>query len=118
VTHLRWDEIERERLNPSFVRQVVHAERITIARLELDRGYVVPRHRHENEQITLVQMGRLHFRFDDHEQVVGPGEIMVIPPNAAHEVEVLEDCAATDLFSPIREDWIRGEDAYLREGTA
>lgn len=29
-------------------------------------------------------------------------------------VEALEDSVAMDLFSPIREDWIRGDYAYLR----
>jgi len=30
-------------------------------------------------------------------------------------VEALEDSLAVDLFSPPREDWIRGDDAYLRD---
>jgi len=29
-------------------------------------------------------------------------------------VEALEDSLAVDVFSPVREDWIRGDDAYLR----
>jgi len=32
-----------------------------------------------------------------------------------HSVEALEDCVALDLFSPRREDWLRGDDAYLRK---
>jgi unsaturated pyranuronate lyase len=27
----------------------------------------------------------------------------------------LEDSMAVDLFTPQREDWIRGDDAYLRK---
>jgi len=42
------------------------------------------------------------------------GQIVAIPRSAPHLVEALEDSLATDLFSPIREDWIRGDDAYLR----
>ncbi len=44
------------------------------------------------------------------------GESLQIPPHAPHMVEALEDSVAVDLFSPIREDWIRGDDAYLRGG--
>jgi hypothetical protein len=29
-------------------------------------------------------------------------------------VEALEDTVALDIFTPAREDWIRGDDAYLR----
>jgi len=42
------------------------------------------------------------------------GQTVTIPANAPHLVEALEDAVATDLFCPIREDWIRGDDAYLR----
>ena len=28
--------------------------------------------------------------------------------------EALEDSVALDVFSPVREDWVRGDDAYLR----
>jgi hypothetical protein len=30
-------------------------------------------------------------------------------------VEVLEESVAVDVFAPVREDWIRGDDAYLRK---
>jgi hypothetical protein len=29
-------------------------------------------------------------------------------------VEALEDTVALDIFTPAREDWISGDDAYLR----
>ena len=40
---------------------------------------------------------------------------VVIPPGIPHMVEALEDSVATDVFAPVREDWIRGDDAYLRQ---
>ncbi len=109
-----WNSIEREQLNPLVARQVIHAERMTVARIHLSKGAAVPRHSHENEQITLLQQGKLRFIFDDGETVIEAGAVVAIPPNAAHGVEALEDSMAIDLFSPIREDWIRGDDAYLR----
>jgi hypothetical protein len=39
----------------------------------------------------------------------------VIPPHLPHRVEALEETLATDLFTPGREDWLRGDDAYLRK---
>jgi len=41
--------------------------------------------------------------------------VMRIPPHVPHSAQALEDSVAVDLFSPIREDWIRGDDAYLRK---
>ncbi len=101
-------------MNPLFARQVIHAERITIARVFLAPGSVVPRHHHENEQITVLERGALKFIFDDGEAVIQAGEVMQIPPNAPHSVEALEESEGLDLFSPIRSDWLQGDDAYLR----
>ena len=113
----RWDGIEREQLNPLVQRQAIHTERMTLSRLFLKAGAVVPRHHHENEQCTVMEAGRLRFIFDDEERIVEAGEVMQIPPNRPHSVESLTDSIALDLFSPRREDWIGGNDAYLRSTT-
>ncbi|HZI72451.1 MAG TPA: cupin domain-containing protein [Gemmatimonadales bacterium] len=103
-----------DQLNPTISRQMIHGETMTIARIHLRKGAVVPLHQHPNEQISMVEHGRLRFVIAGQEQIVQGGDMVAIPPNAPHLVEALEDSLATDLFSPIREDWIRGDDAYLR----
>ncbi len=113
---LRWNDIAREQMTAGIVRQVIHAERLTVSRLALPKGSVVPLHHHENEQITLLQEGRLRFVFPDREEELAGGEVMQIAPNVPHEVHAIEDSLALDVFVPVREDWIRGEDAYLRGG--
>lgn len=112
---LHWNEIEREQLNPALARRVIHAATMTVARLELAKGAVVPLHHHVNEQITIMLEGKLRFVVEGVESVIAAGDAMVIPPNAAHLVEALEDSAVFDLFSPIRADWLSGDDAYLRK---
>jgi quercetin dioxygenase-like cupin family protein len=102
-------------MNPHFARRVLHTAHLTIAMLDLKQGAVVPLHHHINEQVSLVQTGRLLFRFPDREVIIGPGESVTIPPNLPHSVEVLEDSTVTDLFAPRREDWLTGNDAYLRK---
>jgi quercetin dioxygenase-like cupin family protein len=110
-----WNEIPVEQMTDTVTRQVVHTDMMTIARLTLKKGAVVPRHSHPNEQVSNVEAGTLRFIFDDGEMVVHTGESMQIPGGAPHSVEALEDAVALDLFSPAREDWIRGDDAYLRQ---
>ncbi len=87
---------------------------MTHARLRLSAGALVPLHNHTSEQITTVQSGKLVFRMAGAEITVKEGEMLVIPPDVPHEVTALEDSVATDYFAPPREDWIRGDDAYLR----
>jgi quercetin dioxygenase-like cupin family protein len=112
---LDWKRLQEEQLNPLLARKVIHADTMTIARLSLRKYAVVPEHSHVNEQITMLEKGSLKFRIDGVEQVLHAGEMLQIPPNAAHSVEALEDSVAIDLFSPCRDDWKRGDDAYLRK---
>src|SRR5579864_6011307 len=109
-----WSQVPEEQMNAMLSRQVIHGETMTIARLKIRKGAVVPLHQHVNEQITILERGKLRFVIGDEERIVNAGETLDIPPNAPHMVEALEDSVATDLFSPVREDWIRGDDAYLR----
>jgi quercetin dioxygenase-like cupin family protein len=109
-----WAEVPEEQMSPTISRQVIHAERVTIARIRLRKGAIVPLHQHHNEQITTLERGKMRFVISGEEQIIDAGQTLTIPPNAPHLVEALEDSLATDLFSPVREDWIRGEDAYLR----
>lgn len=103
-----------EQMNELTGRQVVHGVNLTMARLILKQGAVVPRHHHVNEQITTLLEGRLLFEFPAGPQELLAGESLVIPPDLPHRVEALEDSVAIDVFAPVREDWLRGDDAYLR----
>ncbi len=112
-----WSSVKEEQLNPLLSRKVIHGGGITVAKLQLLKYAVVPTHSHVSEQITMLERGALKFNIGGQERVLRAGEVLVIPPNAPHSVEALEDSAATDLFAPPREDWQRGDDSYLRGGT-
>ncbi|MEO8594658.1 MAG: cupin domain-containing protein [Candidatus Solibacter sp.] len=109
-----WDQIPEEQLNPKMVRKVVHSAQMTIARLHIQKDAVVPEHSHINEQIANVEKGALLFHIGGVDQLVKAGESLVIPPNVPHGVVAMEDTVVTDLFTPRRDDWIAGDDAYLR----
>jgi len=112
---LDWNAIPKEQLSARLTRQAIHTEHMTVARIFLAAGCVVPEHSHPNEQVSTIEGGRLKFVFPDEEHIVGAGQTICIPPHLPHSAEALEDCVAVDLFTPPREDWIRGDDAYLRK---
>jgi quercetin dioxygenase-like cupin family protein len=115
MTTYNWNEIPVEQMNSLVTRQVLHGASITIARIGIARGGAVPTHAHINEQVMNIISGRLKVIVDGVEMVLDGGSSLVIPPNVPHSVEALEDTVAVDVFSPVREDWIRGDDAYLRK---
>ena len=115
--HFRWDDMPKEKLNDLLERRLVTGERMMLAHVYLKKGCVVPRHSHENEQITYVLEGALHFWLGEDEKqeiVVRAGEVLTIPSNLPHKAMALEDTLDVDVFSPPRQDWLDGSDGYLR----
>ena len=111
----RWNEVQKERMNPLVERQAIHGQTVTMARFEMRKGALVPEHSHHNEQISTVEKGRLKFLLGGKEVIVGTGDLLFIPPHTPHSAEALEDSVGVDVFTPLREDWIRGDDSYLRK---
>lgn len=117
VTLHRWEEMPRERLSETLERRLITGERIMLAHVYLKKGAVVPRHAHDNEQLTYILEGALRFRLgEDGAEVIDvrAGEVLCIPPNVPHQAEALEDTLDVDIFSPPRKDWLDKTDDYLR----
>jgi quercetin dioxygenase-like cupin family protein len=111
-----WAKLKNEQLSEVISRQMVSGEEATLARILIARGGIVPRHHHRSEQYTMILSGALKFIFDDGETTVHAGEMLLIPANVPHAAEALEDTVDIDFFAPRREEWICGDDAYLRAG--
>lgn len=118
TTSYRWDDMPKERVTDLLDRRLITGDRMMLAHVYLLKGCVVPKHSHENEQITYVLEGALHFWIGEdglEEVVVRAGEVLHIPSNVPHKALALEDTLDVDIFSPPRQDWLDKTDDYLRQ---
>jgi unsaturated pyranuronate lyase len=117
VTFYRWEEMPREKVSPMLERRLVTGDRMMLAQVYIKKGCIVPRHQHENEQLTYILEGGLKFWIGEDEKetiTVRAGEVLQIPSMVWHMVEALEDTLDVDVFSPPRQDWLDKTDSYLR----
>jgi quercetin dioxygenase-like cupin family protein len=117
ATHYRWEDMPAEQLKGGLTRRLITGDRMMIAHVYFKKGDDVPRHSHENEQITYVLEGALQFWLGadgERELIVRAGEVLVIPSYLPHSALALEDTLDVDVFNPPRQDWLAGTDAYLR----
>ena len=102
----RFPELPADRPMELLERRRVHGEHITVAQIRLEKGCQVPLHQHENEQFSLIVLGRLRFEIggegsaDRRELVLLPGELLHLPPNVPHSAFAEEETLVLDLFSP------------------
>jgi quercetin dioxygenase-like cupin family protein len=119
ATWYRWDDMEKEVVTPQLSRRLITCNRMMLAHVYLQKGTIVPRHSHENEQITYILEGALKFWIGDQgerEVIVRAGEVLTIPSKVPHRAEALEDTLDVDIFDPPRQDWLSKSDAYLVTG--
>ena len=117
ATLYRWDDMPKETLKPGLERRLVSTERMMVAHVYLEPGTLVPKHEHENEQLTYILEGTLRFWLgDDESEVVDvhAGEVLHLPSWLPHKEEALDAVLDVDIFCPPREDWLTGTDSYLR----
>lgn len=118
VTFYRWEDMPKEELNETLSRRLITGDRVMLAHVYLKKGSIVPRHSHENEQVTYILEGALRFWIGEDEQEVidvRAGEVLHIPSFVQHKAEALEDTLDVDIFSPPRQDWLDKTDDYLRQ---
>ena len=116
MEHYTWENVEKEVLNPRMWRKVIAGEKAMVAQVFIAKGAEVPEHHHESEQITYILEGALEFEIEGRTVVVSAGQVLRIPSQVPHRAVALEDTLDLDIFSPIRMDWLTGQDDYLRRG--
>ncbi len=117
ATFYRWEDMPKEKVTDLLDRRLITCDRMMLAHVYIKKGCVVPKHTHENEQLTYILEGALRFWLGEDESeelVVRAGEVLHLPSMLPHKAEALEDTLDVDIFSPPREDWLQKTDHYLR----
>jgi quercetin dioxygenase-like cupin family protein len=114
MEHYIWDDMEKEVLSPTIARKIISGDKAMVSQVFLAKGAIVPEHFHESEQITYILEGALEFEIGGKKILVAKGQVLRIPSNVPHKAVALEETLDLDIFSPIRHDWLKKDDAYLR----
>ena len=103
-----WETVPVEQTAEGIERQMIVGQNMTMCRFRFAPNVVTPEHSHPHEQMTLVVKGRVKFIISGEEKIVPPGAVMHFPPNNRHGATMLdEEVILIDIFSPVREDFLR-----------
>jgi quercetin dioxygenase-like cupin family protein len=105
----RFDAMDVDAPFPGVTRRTFTTERATVTAYTFVPGAKFPRHRHPQEQITVVQRGAVRFSVGDTVQALLAGAWSVVPPDVEHELEATDEGAEVlAVIVPPRE----GRDGY------
>ena len=92
------------------MRPLAWEEKTILCEFHLAEGHNLPAHQHPYEQSGYLISGKLNFRIEDKWHTVEPGDSWSIPENIEHQVSIMEDSVALEVFSPLRNEYLPAKD--------
>ncbi len=89
------------------IKVVGHGPHTLSALFKLEAGKTLPLHDHIYEQTGTLLEGTMRLTIGDEVYEVNKGDTWNVPPNIPHMAEVLTDCLVFEVFSPVREDYLK-----------
>jgi len=93
---------------PGRRRRLVVGENVMLVHVEREAG-TSQDHAHPQEQLVHLLAGRARFTVGGETREVGPGTVARIPPGVRHQMEALTPVTYLGIYSPPREEVIRGD---------
>ena len=100
-----WKETSHEFLDPKLKQKVFTAKNVMVVNYIYDPGLEFEEHSHPQEQVTIVQSGRLLLTIAGEKVELQAGDICSVFPNVSHSSLVIgdEQVEAICIFTPISE---------------
>jgi quercetin dioxygenase-like cupin family protein len=107
INKIDWNSIPWTNVRPGVDRKGFTGEGATVALHRLMPGHEPKPHSHPHEQIAYIMSGTIRFYIAGEPHLLGPGGLLVVPPNVEHWGEVVGDepVMNLDVFSPSRPEY-------------
>ncbi len=99
------NELQEKEIVPGFFARMVHTDQLTLSKVRVTQGSILPEHSHPHQQITHLLKGTFKLVIGTEVRICEAGDIAVIPGNSPHSGEALTDCELIDIFHPVRVDY-------------
>lgn len=102
------EDIQWEAVADGVRRKIMaYDEKLMLVKVEFEKGSIGKVHQHPHIQISHVESGSFETEIDGKKQILNAGDAFYIPTNVWHGVVCLEAGVLIDMFSPMREDFIK-----------
>ncbi len=102
------DSIQLEQVDIGVRRKIMaYDESLMLVKVAFEKGGIGTVHLHPHSQITHIESGVFDVEIDGQKKILKAGDAFYIPPNTLHGAICLEAGTLIDVFSPMREDFIK-----------
>lgn len=107
--HIKNSDIVLENISEGVSRKILsYSDKLMSVELNFQKNAVGAMHKHPHEQITYVISGKVCYQEEGKpDAIMITGDSYYIPPNSMHGMIALEDSKILDIFTPVREDFLK-----------
>lgn len=101
-------ELPWECPSPGLNRQIMGYDgQIMLVKVHFDQGAIGYEHQHFHSQSTYVVSGKFEVKINGEKKILSAGDGFYIEPDVVHGAVCLEEGILIDVFSPMREDFLK-----------
>lgn len=89
------------------IKSLCYGKNMIMTEFLLEKDAVLPVHAHPYEQTGYLVKGKIRLHIGDASRELVPGDSWNIASDVPHQAEILEDSVAIEVFSPLREDYLK-----------
>jgi len=89
------------------IKTLCYGESMLMTEFLLHEGTILPEHSHPNEQTGYLVKGKIRLFIGEVVRELIAGDSWNINKDVIHRAEILEDSVAIEVFSPVREDYLK-----------
>lgn len=89
------------------IKTLLCGEKTLISEFHMEKGSRLPMHSHPQEQTGRLLKGKIILTIAEEKAELNPGDCWIVPGNVMHEAEIVEESIAIEIFSPVREDYLK-----------
>ena len=89
------------------IKTLCYGDKMLMTEFLLRKDAILPEHSHPYEQTGYLVSGKIRLYIGNESKELVPGDSWNIAADIAHKAEILEDSVAIEVFSPVREDYLK-----------
>jgi quercetin dioxygenase-like cupin family protein len=89
------------------IKTLLCGEKMLFSEFHMEKGSTLPMHSHPQEQTGRLLKGKIILTIAEERTELNPGDCWSVPGNVMHGADVIEESIAIEVFSPVREDYLK-----------
>ena len=107
IFNFNLEKVAESTSDKSYRKILAFNDKMMMVENHFEAGGVGAPHSHPHLQLVYVPEGEFYFTVENETKILKKGDSVLVKENAVHSCECIKEGILLDIFSPMREDFIK-----------